>query len=376
MADIMSKNPTTVTREARLTDAGSMMAEKNIGAVVVVGPQGEVLGIVTEGDLAFKIVARGKNPREVTVSEVMTPDPKCLTPETSIVEAFNLIQEGRFRHVPIVEEGRLKGIVSVRDINRGFYAEKELVHELKSKFLMVTSHELRTPYAIIRGYVELLLDQLKGDRSELENDALHGITESVKRVERILDELTKYYMTSSPIKKKRFSPTQIEKIVRDTVEEIKVFIEKRSQSIRLEIEKDLPKVLVSAGEIKHVLFNLLMNAIRFTRDGGILQVRVKNQSDHIRVEVEDNGIGIPQEKLSLVFESFYEIQDENQHSSGTIEFRSGGMGLGLAIAKKIIESHEGRIWAESAEGEFARFIFTIPKKRISIHKSLPAAGIH
>ena len=80
----------------------------------------------------------------------------------------------------------------------------------------------------------------------------------------------------------------------------------------------------------------------------------------MRVEVEDDGIGMPKDRIKKVFESFYEIRDIKKHSSGNIEFRSSGLGLGLTIARNIVEAHNGSIWADSEEGKFSRFTFTLP----------------
>ena len=362
LADIMSKDLITLSEETSVTTAAAKMAAMNIGAIVIIGRQGDVLGIVSERDLAYKIVAQGKNPAEVSLSEIMTKNPKCLSTETSILDAFNLTQTHQFRHIPITDNGKLVGIVSVRDINKAIYEEREFINELKTKFVAITSHELRTPYAIIRGYIDMMRSDLLGPFTEAQEKAIHRILEAMKRVEKILCDLEKFYLGSSPFSEKKFEPTHPHEAIEETTRDIHVFLEKRKLRLNIEMQENLPHILAFKNEIKQVLFNLCMNAIRFTPDGGTITVRAKHQANEVSIEVEDTGIGIPKDKLTAIFESFYEVRDVLQHSSGHIEFQSSGMGLGLAIAKKIIDSYGGKIWAESEEGQYSRFIFTLPKK--------------
>ena len=363
LADIMSRKLITITEDEGLVDIAAKMASKTIGAVVVVGKKGEVVGILTERDLAFKVVAKGRSPQDLTVAAVMTHDPKCLSSQTPIAEAFELTQTGKFRHVPIVDNGQLVGIVSARDINRAFHDERELVNEMKAKFIAITSHELRTPYTIIKGYMEMLNEGLWGEFNEQQKSVIAKIVGNITRVEKILSGLERFYLNATQHFQARFEPVAIDKLIEETVHDVQFFLEKRKQKLHLEVEAGIPPVNIVKNEVRQVVFNILINAIRFTQDGGSITIRAKDQKDSICVSIEDNGIGIPQEKMAAIFESFYEVQDALSHSSGTIEFKSGGMGLGLAIAKKIIESYEGEIWAESKEREYSRFFFTLPKSK-------------
>lgn len=361
LADIMSKDIITADEKESLSCVASKMAAKGIGAVVVLGPHGEVAGILTERDLAFKVVAKGENPANLSVASVMTRAPKCLSPKTSLVEALKLTQTEKFRHIPIVDQGRLVGIVSARDINRAFHDERELVNEMKAKFIAITSHELRTPYTIIKGYMEMLNEGMWGEFNERQRNACAKIMGNILRVENILNGLERFYLSANEHFEGRFEPVSIQEVIEDTVNDVQFFLEKRRQNLRLEIEKNIPAVNAAQNEIKQVVFNLLTNAIRFTQDGGAIAIRAVAKPDYVQVMVEDDGIGIPPGKLKAIFESFYEVQDALNHSSGSVEFKSGGMGLGLAIAKKIVESYGGSIWVESEVNKFSRFFFELPR---------------
>lgn len=240
--------------------------------------------------------------------------------------------------------------------------KKEELNEMKSKFALITSHELMTPITVIKGYIDLMTDKLLGNLTEQQKSALDTMGKYFTRLEEIKHNLSKAYSEKAPSFEESLKSSSLEVIIRTTTDDIMPFVKKRNQKLSLEIERDIPHVMMSRGGIRQVLVNLLLNAIRFTPDNGGIIIRARDEKNNIRVEVEDNGIGIPKDKLNSIFEGFYEFQDTDTHSSGSIEFKSSGMGLGLAIAKNIIDAHKGRIWAESEENKFSNFIFTIPKK--------------
>jgi len=252
----------------------------------------------------------------------------------------------------------------VKEKNRIIWVQKKKdeLAEMKSKFVIITSHELMTPLAVIKGYISLMTDKILGDLTAKQKNALEKMDKYFKRLEEIKDSLTTLYSGTSASFEKSLKPYSIEKIIRTTAEDIVPFAVKRNQDLRVEIDKDIPETLMQPNSVRQVLVNLLLNAIRFTPDRGRIVVRANDEKNNIRVEVEDNGIGIPKDKLTNIFESFYEAQDTSKHSSGSIEFQSCGIGLGLTIAKSIVGSHKGQIWAESELGKYSKFIFTLPKK--------------
>ncbi|MFH1753211.1 MAG: HAMP domain-containing sensor histidine kinase [Candidatus Omnitrophota bacterium] len=239
---------------------------------------------------------------------------------------------------------------------------KEELEEMKSKFTLMTSHELMTPLTVMKGYLKLLKDKALGGLTQDQENALDVINKYFDRLEGIKNNLTKLSIGASRSIIGECQPVSIDVLIRLTTREIMPFIEKRRQKLKVESGEGIPTLEMDINGVQEVLLNLLLNAIRFTPDGGSISVRAKDSKDNIRIEVEDSGIGIPKEKLSSIFESFYELRDIKKHSSGSIEFRSSGLGLGLAIAKNIVAAHKGEIWAESEEGKFSRFVFTLPKK--------------
>ncbi len=240
--------------------------------------------------------------------------------------------------------------------------EKENLNSMKSKFLIMTSHELMTPITVIKSYLEMLSTKMLGEVTPQQKEAFGIMSKYIRRLEKIQDTLTKMETGAMPDLKKQMEEISVETIVKNTANDLLPFIKKRNQHLEVQVEEDIPAVMMEKNGIRQVIANLLLNAIRFTPDDGKIIVRTTDGGDNVRVEIEDNGIGIPEDKLNSIFESFYEVQDTaTEHSSGSIEFKSGGVGLGLSIAKNIIDIHKGKIWAESEENKFSRFIFTLPK---------------
>jgi len=272
-----------------------------------------------------------------------------------------LISKRGFRHIPIVDNKRLVGIVSVRDISKAFYAEKEIMAEMKTKFAMITSHELKTPCTIIKLCVDSMRELELKEPTPEGRRIMSIIEENTERLEKIVASLSKLYIGAFDFAKS-LKPSSIEAIVQSTVKDITPFLNKRKQALIIEIENNIPEVMMQENGIKQALVNLLLNAIRFTPDRGRIVIRAKNKGNNIEVEIEDNGIGIPKNRLKSIFESFYEVKDVEGHSSGGIEFNSSGLGLGLTIVKNILDVHQGKIWVESEVDKFSKFTFSLPKK--------------
>jgi signal transduction histidine kinase len=253
----------------------------------------------------------------------------------------------------------------VREKNRMLWVQKKKseLDEMKIKFGRIASHELMTPIAMIRGYINLTRDKVLGELTEKQKNALDVMNKYSERLEEIKDSLAQLYTGGVSLPEGKLQPSSIEVLIRSATDDMMPFVKKRNLNLELDIERDIPHIMMDRGSMRQVLANLLLNAIRFTPDHGKIRIRAKDAGGALRVEVEDNGIGIPREKLSTIFESFYELQDSLKHSSGSIEFQSGGLGLGLTTARHIVEAHHGTIWVESEVGKYSNVIFILPKPR-------------
>ena len=244
------------------------------------------------------------------------------------------------------------------------YAHLKDLDDLKTKFVTITSHELRTPLTIITSLVEgLIAGRLEG---ELKARVVTGIQRNLDRLANQIAKITDVAHLSAASVRYQRRPVDLAAIVAAVTGELAPVIEGRRLSLETDIPAGLPPVMVDPDRISQVLNNLLLNAVRFTPDGGGIAVAATPPDvgdRQVTVRVRDTGIGIPEGELERIFDAFYEIAPWEHHSSGTTQFGSGGLGLGLTIARRIVEGHGGRLWAESGRdrgGPGSTFSFTLP----------------
>lgn len=240
------------------------------------------------------------------------------------------------------------------------HQDLEKKESMKSKFISIASHEFRTPLTVLSGYISLFEQGIfKGKEEEFKQKCIKakGI---INRYLQTIDNVLDMAKTEQKDKIEKRDNLGLNEIIKEVCDDLEIFVEKRKQSLSLELDPLLPAAKLNKREMHQVLTNLIMNAIKFTPDDGKIVVRTRPLADKIEVAVTDTGIGIPAEEFENIFESFYEVKADDQHSSGTYEFRSGSLGLGLALVKKIIENYQGKIWVESTVGKGSTFYFTVP----------------
>jgi two-component system, NtrC family, sensor kinase len=236
-------------------------------------------------------------------------------------------------------------------------------NELNKKFLVISSHELRTPITLMSGYIQLLENKMY--RGEEEKDKLYdGLKNSTQRLTKIVNNMLESFAISNRGKDIIFNKEHynIEEIFDSVCEKIKPFKDARGISLILEKEIGLPKIFTDKVKIvDSILFNLIMNSIKSSKDGKsiLIKARLLKQGNKAEISVKDEGIGISPKDLENIFSPFYVAGDEKRHHSGVYEYRSAGIGLGLTIVKNIVELMGGEIWCESEEGKGAEFIFTM-----------------
>ncbi|MEA3351922.1 MAG: ATP-binding protein [Chloroflexota bacterium] len=228
--------------------------------------------------------------------------------------------------------------------------------EFKADFFAVASHELRTPLGIILGYATFLKDESDGEISEHAD----AVLDAALQLRSLVEDMTNMNMLYKGATKLFMDPAPIQEVINNAYNEITSMAEARNIQIFLALPSQ--DILVNADARLHKVFlNLLNNAIRFTPPSGKIIVRLSEEADNICVEIKDNGIGIPPDSLERIFDQFYQVEDH-------LTRKHNGMGLGLSIARGLVELHGGQIWAESeGVGKGAAFKVVLP-----IYSPLPA----
>ena len=249
------------------------------------------------------------------------------------------------------EFNRMANAIQVKDENlEHMNAELTKANDVKSEFLAVMGHELKTPIHGIRGYAQLMLEQIDGPITEAQRRDLENIMESGDHLRALIDNILQFSKLESGQESIHPHPVEVGDLVNEAMKNVSVIA--RQQEIELRNSVNGVKINADETKLKQVFINLLSNALKYTK-GGTVEIITEDGNDEIIFAVKDNGVGIAPEMFEKVFEPFTQID-----SSTTRDW--GGIGLGLSIVKKYIEMHGGRIWIESEVGKGTTFYFTIP----------------
>ena len=241
------------------------------------------------------------------------------------------------------------------------YDELAELDRLKSDFVSLASHELRTPLSVILGYASFLSEEVTGEASEQLSVVLH----SALRLRSIIDDMVNLrHVDTGEIQLERdiFSMTDL---ISEVAREFDQLAQAKQQILRLDLPDDPLKIDADRQAIYLVVANLLSNAVKFTSPQGRIQVSAERKDEEIWVSVMDTGIGIPERDYDRIFNRFFQVEP-------ALTRRFEGMGLGLSIAKSMVELHKGRIWVDSVVGKGSRFNVVLP---VSPFKAEPVAAI-
>ena len=255
-------------------------------------------------------------------------------------------------------EGRLAALEAAHQLALREIQELKGRDALKTQFLANISHDLRTPLTAIITHAEILRDGILGQLSERQHESIAGIIGGGRRLLDMVGEILTYARGAA--NQLTFSPAEVR--IGEVIEQVTRLNESlvARKQIRLDVQvaSDTPRIVADREKVAHILGNLLGNAIDFTPPGGRVWIHAsahRDASPTVLVEVGDNGIGISPEHHDLVFQEFAQVDA----SASRVHH---GTGLGLTIARRLVELHGGRIWVESELGRGSRFFFTIPSR--------------
>ncbi len=233
--------------------------------------------------------------------------------------------------------------------------ELKQLDEMKTQFVSTAAHELRTPLSTISGYVEILLEPEYKSLTDEQARCLGIVERNTKRLIRITDDL----LDVSSIEAGRIDlllrPVEFTMLIEMTIKDLQPMLDAREQSLSIDIEPKLPKVLCDQTRTMQVLSNLVGNAIKYTPEKGEISLRLQmaDTEGFVLFSVTDNGIGIPENDKQKLFQSLVRATNVSQS-------RSPGVGLGLYIVRSLVELHGGQVWFDSQEGKGTTFFATFP----------------
>lgn len=313
---------------------------------------------------------------------VVVPDATCEPRHFDEIDRAAKIQTRSVLAVPIVYRGETLGVLeAVNKTGQAHYTEEDLtiletlasqlatalqnnrlqvrarkaideithLDRMKSDFIAVASHELRTPLGLILGHATFLREAI----DEQHRPQLDVIVRNAMRLKEIIENIASMDNVERGVASVRRRTVSMKRVVEEVLEDFREDARSKQVSLRADAGQDELMVEGDASKIAIALTNLVKNAILFTNPGGHVFVIAERIPGYVKVAVIDDGIGIPAADLGRIFERFYQVESH-------LTRKHGGMGLGLSVAKVMIEMHGGRIWAESVEGKGSNFTFLLP----------------
>jgi len=227
--------------------------------------------------------------------------------------------------------------------------------QAKSNFIALASHELRTPLTVITGFNEMITSGALGEVSENVRETAGVIKEQLTGLNRMVQSMLDLTYLEQGIQTMMLAPTDMTALARAALATRSDVIASRNLKADMSAPAGAVWANVDADRMQDAVTRILDNAIRFTPDGGQVAITVTREKSQAVIAIADNGVGIPPQELKWIFQKVYEVGDVMHHTSGQHGFRSGGLGLGLALCKAVVEHHGGSIAVESTPGRGSEF---------------------
>jgi signal transduction histidine kinase len=249
--------------------------------------------------------------------------------------------------------GERNGLVLVlQDVTQ--YKELD---KLKSDFMAAVSHEFRTPLTSINMGVDLLRQQLLGPLTKAQEDLLNSAKQDCDRLTKLVRELLQLSKLESGKIELREDIVDIRKVIESALQPLQLPFQEKGVQLKVSLRSGLPSLVGDEQQFSWVISNLVNNALKYTDEGGMVEIRGVPDGENVLVQVRDTGKGISPEYLDKVFDKFVQVKQ-------TLSSTPGSVGLGLAIAKEIVEMYGGTIWVESELNRGTTFSFRLPAAQV------------
>lgn len=315
------------------------------------GEPEKVLRVGGRGDMVGEMALIQNAPRAATVRA---------TSECTVLEMEKQDFETILSHSPRMAMDIIRITLDrIRSNDQAMIADLQKTNKVlrqldrnKLEFIQVAAHELRTPLTVLLGYVKILRSLIDLKTNASLGGVLEGILKGTDRIHEIVNMMLDVTRIDADTLKVAYVPVPLKRLVNDLVHDLQPVAEIRRLDIKVMHAEEELNILGDPTLIQKALYQLLVNAIKYTPDGGSVsvstrQVKAENEAPEVQIEVHDTGIGLDEEHHELVFEKFYQVGSVALHSSGRTSFKGGGPGLGLAIVRGVARAHGGKAWVES-----------------------------
>lgn len=249
----------------------------------------------------------------------------------------------------IDEQGRIEWMVTLlEDVTRF----KQL-DQMKSEFIATVSHEFRTPLTSIKMAVGILLEEVLGHVNAKQRDLLIATKDDCERLTKLVKDLLDFSRLEAGTYQRRNEPIALRHLLEDALTPLRLLFQQQEVQLELALDTDLPELWGDPQQLSWVINNLVSNALRYTPAHGKVKISAHCENGTVHVFVADTGRGIPAEALATIFDKFVQVKDAKESTPGSV-------GLGLAIAREVVEGHGGKIGVESELGKGSTFYFTLP----------------
>jgi len=342
-----------------------------------------LLRIAGKGDLVGEMALIQNVPRsatvrtttECTVLEMKKKDFETLLSRSPSM-AINIIRTTLDR----IRENDQMAIQVMQNTNK-------MLHHLdrnKLEFIQVAAHELRTPLTVLKGYVNVLHSFIDTKTNPALNEVMDGIIKGADRMHEVVNAMLDVTRIDSDTLKINPVPVPLKRIINELAGDFANTSAERNIILDIVIDSDTPTINADPSLIQKALYHLIINAIKYTPDGGKVTLRsrlvmLEDNAPGVELGIIDTGVGLDAEHHELVFEKFYQVGDVAFHSSGKTSFKGGGAGLGLAIVRGVARAHGGKVWVESTGCDEVnlpgcRFYLQLPIDPPKQHSSTPATN--
>ena len=268
------------------------------------------------------------------------------TPGEFTAETVELLKSFATQSALAIQNARLFREIEVKS------RELAAASQHKSEFLASMSHELRTPLNSIIGFSEVMLERMFGDLSEKQEEYLNDILTSGRHLLSLINDILDLAKIEAGRMELELADFDLPAAIENALTLMRERAARRGQTLQRVVDERLGVIRADERKVKQVLLNLLSNAVKFTPEGGRIDVRAGLTEGVVEIAVTDTGIGIAPEDQEAVFEEFRQV--------GRTDKKAEGTGLGLALCRKFVELHRGRIWVKSQPGAGSTFTFTLP----------------